>query len=46
MPKAQNTGAKKAAKIVKAGRNAVKNRKVWRRVRFYNSKPLALKRNP
>lgn len=46
MPKGQNSGAKKAAKIVKAGRNAVKSRKVWRRVRFSNPKPLALKRKP
>ena len=46
MPKAQGSGAKKAAKIVKAGRNAVKSRKVWRRVKFSHPKPLALKRNP
>ena len=46
MAKAKSSGANKAAKIVKAGRNAVKSRKVWRRVKFSHPKPLALKRQP
>ncbi len=48
MPKgeAQSRVAKKAAKLVKAGRNVQKNRKVWRTVTFHRKKPLALPRSP
>ena len=46
MPKAAKDVAKKAARIVKAGRNVQKKRKVWRTVTFHRTKPLALPRAP
>ena len=47
MPKQEGQRvAKRAAKIVKAGRNIQKNRKVWRTATFHRKKPLALPRKP